>query len=138
VTTNTYHGSCHCGDVRYSATFDVSKGTVKCNCTLCTKVRSWHVILRADKFALLSDPALTTEYAWVAPGQAEPRIRYYSCARCHVGLFARGDMGTGPFCGIAINTLDDVDPDELAAAPVRYQDGLHDRWDRVPEDTRLL
>ena len=138
MTTKTYHGSCHCGDVRYSAAFDVSKGTAKCNCTICRKTRSWHVILKADDFALLSDPALTHEYAWVAAGQTKPRMGLFSCRRCATGLFARGDFGRGPFCAISIPTLDDIDVDELLAAPIRLQDGLHDRFDRVPEDVRML
>jgi len=41
------------------------------------------------------------------------------------------------FYGIQLMTLDDA-ADDLAAAPVKYEDGLHDRWDRVPEDIRVL
>ena len=134
----TYHGSCHCGDVRYSAAFDLSKGTAKCNCTICRKTRAWHVVLKADDFALLSDPALTHEYAWVAPGQTKPRMGMFSCKRCSVGLFASGDFGRGPFYAISIPTLDDIDVDELLAAPIKLEDGLHDRFDRGPEDTRML
>ena len=134
----TYHGSCHCGDVRYSAAFDLSKGTARCNCTLCRKMRLWHVLLKPADFALLTDAGLLHEYAWVANGQSASRLRMFCCKRCAVGLFAWGDFGHGLFYTVSIPSLDDIDVDELLAAPVKLEDGLHDRWDRVPEDTRLL
>jgi hypothetical protein len=34
--------------------------------------------------------------------------------------------------------LDDLDPEELAAAPISYVDGRHDRFDRTPGDVRFL
>jgi len=137
MAIKTYHGSCHCGDVRYTAAFDLSKGTAKCNCSICTKRRIWFVVLKEQDFALLSDPGLLSEYTWIAPGQSAPRIHSFSCRRCAVGTHGWGDLG-GKFYAIHVMTLDDLDPDDLAAAPVKYEDGLHDRWDRVPEDIRLL
>jgi hypothetical protein len=136
MAMKTYHGTCHCGDGRFTATFDLTKGTAKCNCTICTKMRWWHVVVK--DFVLLSDPILLFEYTWIAPGQREPRIHYFFCKRCAAGIYAWGDVGGGKFYATHVTTVDDIDRDELAAAPVRYEDGLHDRWDRVPEDTRLL
>jgi hypothetical protein len=136
MALKTYHGSCHCGNGRFTATFDLSKGTAKCNCTICTKGRYWHVVVQ--DFRLLSDPDLLFEYAWVAPGQREPRLHYFFCKRCAGGIYAWGDFGSGKFDAVQVTALDDLDPDELAAAPLKYEDGLHDRWDRVPEDLRLL
>jgi len=60
------------------------------------------------------------------------------CKRCAGGIYAWGDFGSGKFDAVQVTALDDLDPDELAAAPLKYEDGLHDRWDRVPEDLRLL
>ena len=44
----------------------------------------------------------------------------------------------GKFYALAVATLDDVTTDQLAAAPLRFIDNRHDRFDRAPEDTRLL
>jgi hypothetical protein len=40
--------------------------------------------------------------------------------------------------GVAATCLDDITQDELASAPIKYADGLHNNWWNVPEDTRNL
>ena len=44
----------------------------------------------------------------------------------------------GAFYAVQVSLLDDFDRGELAAAPVRYVDGRHDRFDRPPDDLRFL
>jgi hypothetical protein len=48
----------------------------------------------------------------------------------------------GRFFAVAVATLDDVNPDELAGAPMKFIDNRHDRLDRAPAgapaDTRVL
>jgi hypothetical protein len=46
-------------------------------------------------------------------------------------------MGGAFFC-VNVGCLDDVTPDELAAAPIRYEDGAHDPWGRAPGLTSYL
>ena len=73
-------------------------------------------------------------------GQAGPFLTYRFCRTCGIRIYATGDaefMG-GRFYALAVATLDDVDADELAAAPLKFIDNLHDRYDRPPADTRLL
>lgn len=52
----------------------------------------------------------------------------------------RGELEVlgGAFYAVQVSLLDDLDPDELAAAPIRYVDGRHDRFDRPPDDVRFL
>jgi hypothetical protein len=138
VPRKTYHGSCHCGNVRYAAAVDLSLGTAKCNCSICMKMRIWHVIFKAKHFSLLSNPELMGEYQWLPAGREKSRMHYFFCKTCGVPLFAWGDFPDGRYYAIQVTTLDDVESDELAAAPVKYEDGRHDRFDRVPTDIRLL
>ena len=48
----TFHGSCHCGAVRYEADIDLALGTVKCNCSICTKKGLHFVFMPPSSFQL--------------------------------------------------------------------------------------
>jgi hypothetical protein len=48
------------------------------------------------------------------------------------------DYMGGPFVGLFVATLDDVTPEEFAATPVRFSDGLHDNWQNPPRETGYL
>lgn len=67
-------------------------------------------------------------------------IRHVFCKRCGVHPFASADfeiMG-GRFYAISIVCLDDASGEELANAPIIYEDGRHDGWDQAPELTSYL
>jgi hypothetical protein len=44
----------------------------------------------------------------------------------------------GAFYAVQVTLLDDIDPNELAAASIQYMDGRHDRFDQIPSDIRNL
>jgi hypothetical protein len=138
MTMKTYAGSCHCGAVRFEAEMDLSNGTKRCNCSICTKARAWYAIVPATQVRVLVGDAALSDYQWTAPEKSEPQLHYRFCKTCGVRAFAYGEPPQGgPFYAIAIAALDNLDPDEVATS-IKYLDGRHDRYDRAPDDTRLL
>src|SRR5882757_9978118 len=75
-------GSCHCGAVHYEADLDLSKGTIRCNCSICTKARAWFAFVSADKFRLLSGESSLSDYRWTPPGKPGPFLTYRFCKTC--------------------------------------------------------
>jgi hypothetical protein len=94
---------------------------------------------RADRARLTAGAEHQTEYQWTPPHKPQPFLHFRFCKTCGVRTFGRGgDEGQkGGFYFINVAALD-VDPKELAAAPLRYVDGRHDHYDQTPDDTRLL
>jgi hypothetical protein len=136
----TYSGSCHCGAVRFEAAIDLARGTNKCNCSICTKSRTWFSIVPGQGFCLLQGAESLTGYQWTPPGRPGPFLHFFFCKTCGVRTHARGEHEQfgGVFNAVAIAALDNAGADELAAAPVNYVDGRNDRFDQKPADIRLL
>ncbi len=132
MTIRTYHGSCHCGAVRFEADIDLSAGTGKCNCTLCTKMRKWGTSIKPDAFRLLSGEGDLTRYG--------RHVEHLFCKHCGIQPFGRGHIKEigGDFVSVNLACLDDLDPTELAEAPVRYFNGRDNDWFNVPKETRHL
>jgi hypothetical protein len=139
MALKTYTGACHCGAVRFTADIDLAKGTTRCNCSICAKQRAWFAIIRADRFHLARGERALADYQWTPPGHDEANLHYRFCGKCGVRAFAQGDQPAlgGKFYAVAVATLEDADPDELAES-IKYVDGRHDRYDRPPADTRLM
>ncbi len=131
----TYTGSCHCGAVRFEADIDFAKGTSKCNCSICTKIRDWGTVIKPADFRLLAGENHLADY-WFA----SRRSNHQFCKHCGVGAFARGDIAEigGPFVAIQVACLDDVTPEELLEAPIIYQNGRDNAWWEPPKETRHL
>ena len=128
------NGSCHCGAVRYEADIDLAAGTIKCNCSICTKMRFWAVQVPSSAFRLLAGSDSLREYRFAAR-----RDGHYFCRHCGINVFSTGHSARlGAFHAVTVASLDDVAVEDLLAAPVRYIDGRNDAWDVPPVETRHL
>jgi hypothetical protein len=130
----TYAGGCHCGAVRYEADVDLSKGTLKCNCSICSKARAWLVAVDGDDFRLLRGADALSEYQFGAN-----RIHHLFCRHCGIKSFSRGDGAGGKqFVAVAVSCLDDIPDAELAALSILYVDGRSDNFQAAPAQTSHL
>lgn len=130
----TFHGSCHCGAVRYEADIDLARGTIKCNCSICSKMRFWAAQVAPGAFRLLQGQAMLREYRFHTRRDA-----HYFCTACGINVYSTGaSPAMGPFVAVAVASLDDLPPGELLAAPVRHLDGRNDNWVTPPVETGHL
>jgi len=132
----TYQGSCHCGAVRFAVDLDISAGTGKCNCSICTKMRLWSAQARPEAFRLIAGESELTDY------QGRNKVAHHLfCKHCGIHAFEWVDvpnMTGGKYFNIDVACLDGVDIDELTAAPVTYLDGRNDNWGSRPAEVRHL
>lgn len=131
----TYYGSCHCSAVRFEVDLDLQDGTGRCNCSICAKRRSWGAIVKPDAFRLLTGENGLASYSF---GSMQGKHRF--CAACGCAPFSYGHVAElgGDYVSIQIGCLDNITPEELAAAPVSYADGLNNAWWQPPAVTSYL
>ena len=130
----TYTGGCHCGAVRYEADMDLSQGTLRCNCSICSKARAWLVGIGGDDFRLLKGQEALSDYQF-----GRKNIHHLFCKTCGVKSFGRGAGANGKaMVAIMVSCVDDIPDAELAALPIVYVDGRHDDMASAPTETRHL
>jgi hypothetical protein len=146
----SYRGSCHCGAVRFACELDLGPpgqrsdpelpgvwwtSTFRCNCSYCLKTRFWKGFVRADDLRLARGEDALVDYQY-----GERVVHHLFCRTCGVHPFGRASLPQmgGDFYAVNVACLDDASPDELANAPITYEDGRNDAWDRAPAETRHL
>ena len=129
MSKQTYRGSCHCQAVKYELDADLSKGTGKCNCSFCAKVRNWTVRVKPPDLRITGEDSLT-DYRF----RADSVNRHRFCKVCGVRICTAGHVAElgGDFVSVSVPTVDGLSEAELAALPVRCMDGRADNWFQEP------
>jgi hypothetical protein len=125
----TYDASCHCGSVRIEADVDLEQPSFRCNCSICRRTRFWVAVAKPEGFRLLAGEGEMTEYLF-----NRKKNQHFFCKRCGVRAFGVGnDTPIGKMYGVNIGCLEGVTEEQLARIPITRVDGMHDRWQEVPE-----
>jgi hypothetical protein len=115
MPATTHTGGCHCGQVRYAVTLDLSS-TISCNCSICTKNGFVWAFAPAEQFRLDSGEGTLSEYTF-----NRHVIRHQFCRHCGTESFAYGKASDGrETIAVNVRCLDNID---LAALNPKEFDG---------------
>jgi hypothetical protein len=59
-----HSGGCHCGRVRFEVIAPAKVRVSECNCSICSKAGYLHLVVRADRFRLLSGSESLSTYSF--------------------------------------------------------------------------
>lgn len=109
----TRQGSCHCGEVTFSATGDFSN-VISCNCSICMRKGTILAFIPESSFVLQSGESNLTDYQF-----GKKAIHHTFCKKCGVTAFASGQMPDGSkIKAINVRCLDGIDLDQLKISKV--------------------
>ena len=98
----TYHGSCHCGAVKFEVDSGLSQ-IERCTCSICSKKGGLFVRVPDGQFRLLQGENELTRYRFNTE-----IAQHYFCRRCGIHTF--GHPRSAPeLCLINVRCLDDFD-----------------------------
>src|SRR6185437_7164869 len=106
MSTKTYHGSCHCKRVRIEADLDLERGTGKCNCSYCWKVRNWSIGGKPELLRVVEGESEISRYGF----RPDSKNFHCFCKHCGVRLFTQGDVPEigGKYVSVALAVFDDL------------------------------
>lgn len=107
-----FTGGCHCGQVRFEVTADLSQVTA-CNCSICQRHGFLWTFVPPESFALRSGEDALREYRF-----NRKAIQHLFCSDCGIESFARGTLPNGAAM-VAVNArcLDGIDAAALNSVP---------------------
>lgn len=126
-------GSCHCGNVQYDADVSFDMPTFRCNCSVCTKSRSWILPMQASQLEVLEGGDFISVYTF-----GEGAVEHCFCRHCGIRTFGRsnGRSPMHPFAAINVSTLD-LPSEDFMKFGISYLDGAHDSQE-PPDITAYL
>jgi hypothetical protein len=127
-----FHGSCHCGAIRYTIRVSLPTPPVatRCNCTICLKTQFTSLQVAPADFTLESPASedQVPDYQW----RSKDAHRFY-CDKCGVHVFSRAkyvfEGHEVDAFGINIASLDQPQEGlDLSEFRIKYWDGRSDNW----------
>jgi hypothetical protein len=104
----TYTGSCHCGDVKFEVTGDMSS-VISCNCSICSRTGALLAFVPIAQFKLLKGEDAQGDYQF-----NKHVIHHWFCKRCGIRSFSGGvGPGGAEMRAINVRCLEDIDLDKL-------------------------
>jgi hypothetical protein len=111
----TYHGSCHCGAVKFTITADEITKACRCNCSICRR-----------RGAIMSDVRFTPDQMTVEGSEAlalyqfgDRDVNHWFCRTCGIFPFGDGPAMPGHY-RVNLGCVDGIDP---LALEIRLIDG---------------
>ena len=86
-----YSGGCHCGQIRYDVTTDLTT-VAQCNCSICQKRGALWTFVPVEQFRTAGRQRRSRRL----PVRQEERFIIYFCPQCGVGSFSRGNGAERP------------------------------------------
>lgn len=112
-----YHGSCHCGQVRFEIEAVIDKVTA-CNCSICAKKGVLHHRVAPENFTLSSGADKLATYRF-----GTKVARHHYCPDCGIHVFSRPRAAPQLYT-VNVRCLDDYDLEKEQPLVVRF-DGRH-------------
>ncbi len=130
MSKKIFHGSCHCGQIKFEANLDLAQGSSKCNCTFCRKNSYWSIRTSLEDFKLVEGQDSQKEYV------NNPHIGYYvfcnHCGTIPYGISKKTEW-TKEGVSIRVQTLDDITVEEMNSMPIVYLNGRDNTWSPITE-----
>ncbi|MBI4083758.1 MAG: GFA family protein [Candidatus Lambdaproteobacteria bacterium] len=111
----TYHGSCHCGRVKFEIETDLT-AVVECNCSICSKKGALHHRVPPERFRLLAGEDALAVYRFNTA-----TAQHLFCRHCGIHSFSRPRLAPDQYT-VNVRCLDDFDL-AVERPEVRHFDG---------------
>ncbi len=118
-----YHGSCHCGRVKFTVETTLDK-VVSCNCSICTKKGALHHRVAPEQFNLLEGHKTLSLYQFDSK-----EARHFFCQGCGIHVFSN-PRAAADTVSINVRSLDDFDLERESYEVIEF-DGRN--WEQAVE-----
>ena len=114
-------GGCHCGNIRFSLTWDPDPVEIRaraCDCTFCTKHGGvWTSNPKGALRIAVKDPQRVSRYSF-GTGTA----LFHICSNCGVVPVVKSEIDGRTYAVVSVNAMNGVDPSLIKRAPISFED----------------